>query len=1464
MTSSFTFLQRLPSSLRMTIKLIAGCAWCMAFSPASFGVDISNVPLYSANTTEVKPNIFFVLDDSGSMGWAYMPDAVDTGSVGYRTSSCNLVYYNPATNYVIPKDYNGDNVNKATQTSFTAAYTNGYSCYTSGNSSPETCTSTGTTNLSTSTSNNYYWVYTGTGTPPEPLSTECGYSPYSSSTTGICNDGTSVSNSPPTCSSGKTLLWKKVTVSSTSGTAGADERQNFANWYSYYRTRLNMMKSASGRAFGGLSSSYRLGFMTIHPDTVDIYGTPLGGSATVGTTKFLKINDFGSTHRRDWFRMLYSQTASGNTPLRTALSIAGRYYAGKSDGINAGAINSDNPDPVQYSCQQNFTILTTDGYWNSGDGYKLDGDTIMDNQDGNAAELDPYNTPEASKFAMAPRPIFDGSSTTVVTTDKSNMYRWWACTALQPQQRVVQNQSRTIQIQKETFQKQQQTTTYSACRSDGSSCQTLSFNCTSGTGSSTRPLCKVSTGAWTNVSSCTTAWNVACRTTDTGWVNTNACTPSVSGGTTIYCKTNLVQDWHNVGTCNASNPSSGPNVECQVTSDTGWQNVSSCTASNPSAGPTTTCQNVSTTGSKLQVQTTTTTTTVVNSDVAGTPTTTTSTGSWGDVSPATCYLPASVPALPSPNPQPATTGMPSGCSAWPCSTSTSSGGSSNTLADVTQYYYKTDLRPTGTTGAGGIDVSENNVRSGGRLKEDDRVNWQHMTTFTMGLGLSGTLDFRQDYKTAATGVFQQIRGAADPVLDWPIPNSGDATTLDDLWHAAVNGRGQYFSAGRPDDVIIGLNSALASIQAINGSGAASATASVDQATGKNFLYSAEYKTLVWAGNISAYPIDPLTSIVGTTVIWSAKDKLIGQVGNACDNRNIKLFHAGATDNLVDFTWNTSICDSSGAPTGTATTALDGTEKANFSATQVALLSQYSQMTNGSSGTIDQKTAAAGANLVNFLRGQRGLEVFAPNTNLLYRSRESPLGDIVSSKPLYVGPPSYIYADTGYADWIATDVIKNRKSMLYVAANDGMVHALYAGETVTDTDGGKEAWAFIPTSSLSTMYKLADTAYATNHQYFVDGAPAYGDVYDQTALAWKSILVGGLNKGGKIYYALDVTDPAAPKALWEFSDSDLGYTYGNPEIAKLPDGRWAVFFGSGYNNTDGQAYLYILDAVSGAQIAKVSLGAGSSGLAKIAHWANSPTTNNTAIRIYGGDLLGNIWRIKLGLDDTTHALVITKSVIGVAKDPSGNVQPITTRPVLAVVNDNPYVYVGTGRYLGTTDLTDVQTQSVYAIKDTLTDTPIDDLRATLSRRTITSTGTGMNVVRTVTLDDGQTCDANNNGWYADLPLSGERINVDWGNTGGTLTFYSNIPQTSACTSGGVSYVNNLDYATGCASSASTGGVTGSFLASALVVGATTTFNSNTGSVVSQVTLADKRQLPVGIPVVLGTPQGKRVSWREVFQ
>src|ERR1700712_5314081 len=129
----------------------------------------------------------------------------------------------------------------------------------------------------------------------------------------------------------------------------------------------------------------------------------------------------------------------------------------------------------------------------------------------------------------------------------------------------------------------------------------------------------------------------------------------------------------------------------------------------------------------------------------------------------------------------------------------------------------------------------------------------------------------------------------------------------------------------------------------------------------------------------------------------------------------------------------------------------------------------------------------------------------------------------------------------------------------------MLHAFYAGTGPLDPLRGQERWAVIPTSVLPKLYKLADNNYKNVHEFFVDGTPTVGDVYDPNAVGpikWKTILVGGLNAGGQGYYALDVTDPSAPAALWEFNwsntcftgspntfaDCHIGYTFGKPVIS----------------------------------------------------------------------------------------------------------------------------------------------------------------------------------------------------------------------------------------------------------------------------------------------------------------------------
>ena len=1321
--------------------LAAVTALVASFMAHAALTDLADNPLASSSSTQVKPNILFTLDDSGSMDWEYMPDGLSshTNKVGFRNAQCNLVYYNPNTDYIIPKTSVAGDINAATPSTFTSAYIEGFTAFDGTSASKTNLSSSFRSHSSDTAQPAYYWTYLG-ATTLAPLTGDCQMALSSSSdsaTQEICTDG---SRTVTTCAAAsKTALWRKVLVSSTSGPSASDERVNFANWYSYYRDRMKMTKSAAGRTFVGLSDTYRVGFVTINPNS------------PVTASKFLTIADFDATQKSNWFTKLYSQTTNGSTPLRTALSRAGRYFVGKTDGINDGMTG----DPVQYSCQQNFTILTTDGYWNGGGGVKLDGTTNMDNQDGVISELDAYNPP-AVKFAVSPRPIYDGSNILYVWHELKKEYRL----------------------------------TSSGC----------------------------------------------------------------SGG-----KKKRQYRYNDVATTYPGPSQSGTIISGPTTSSTGWATETSC---------------------------------------------------------------LSGLTLPSPNPASITgttpiAGAQSTCNAsgaWPCELTSASGGSSNSLADVAQYYYKTDLRNStlsNCTGALGTDVCDNNVPSTGSGVEDDKAQWQHMTTLTMGLGLSGNLSYSPTYKSDIAGTFVNIRTGS---INWPVPVADSPTALDDLWHAAVNGRGQYFSAGNPDSVVNSLTTALAGVSARIASAAAAATSNLEPVAGDNFAYTAKYVTQKWTGELEAHEIvlqdefDPvthaLTASAGTvrgTVVWSAQGKLDTQGKAACDTRNIKLFRTGAVDNFVPFTWNTFACDAAGIPTGVAQTSLNAAEQANFGSTQVGLLSQYPAMGDGTGITANQRAAAVGENLVNFIRGQRGKEGFssgppASNTdvNLLYRQREHILGDIINAQPVYAKAPFAEYDDAGYLAFKTANA--SRTPMVYAAANDGMLHAFYAGTSLVDTNGGVEAWAMIPSIVLPSLYKLASENYANQHTYSVDGTPTIGDVYDPADTVWKTILVGGLNKGGKGYYAVDITDPASPKGLWEFkhdmgncvavdattkapataqySDCHIGYTFNNPIISKLRDGRWVVFVTSGYNNVnspsvsgDGVGYLYVLEAVTGKILYKISTGVGSattpSGLNKINAWAEDPIRNNQTERVYGVDVLGNVWRFDV--NDILAPAGIEATRLATLVDSSNAAQPITTRPELAEVAGQPYVYVGTGRYLGTTDNASTQAQTIWALRDPLTATSLTSLRTTLKHMTITNQGSGTAAFRTVgcTAQCGST-----DGWFADFPDTGERVNIDIKLQLGTLVVATNVPQNNACNIGGYSWLNYFNNATGNAISSSADAAVGRRLVGAdgtesLAVGVNIVRLPG-GKVVVIVTTSSGQQITASVPFDVPPPTGKRISWREIIQ
>ena len=796
--------------------------------------------------------------------------------------------------------------------------------------------------------------------------------------------------------------------------------------------------------------------------------------------------------------------------------------------------------------------------------------------------------------------------------------------------------------------------------------------------------------------------------------------------------------------------------------------------------------------------------------------------------------------------------------------------SSGTLADVAQYFYQTDLRKSGAIGALGTDVSENNVPTG----EKDKATWQHMVTFGLGMA-EGLMDWRSDYESIdATGDYDNVRKGSlnactwtTGACNWPMPGARDAANLDDLWHAAVNGRGKFFYARDSQAVQEGLDTALTSLQERNASGAAAATSTPNITPSDRGIFKTSYTTVQWNGEIIAQLIDPNDGTVLPGVLWSAKDKLQGRVGLDSDSRTIYLGRYDLASGYKPFKY----------------TDLDATDKlwvdnkcsplSNM--TQCPLLDPTTQL----------PLANSGDNMVKFLRGQSGLEAS------IFRDRQFALGDTVNAVPLYIAKPRLAFIDKvspTYAEWAATSAVKNRTPMLYVAANDGMLHAFNANT-------GDEVWAFIPRQVAPNLWNLAEDNYATKHRYFVDGSPTSMDVWDGSG--WRTILVGGLNAGGRGYYALDVTNPSSPKALWEFcnepalcgtmtSDKDMGYSFGNPIIAKREaDDKWVVLVTSGYNNNagnstgaigDGKGYLYVLNALSGKVEKKIGTGVGSatkpSGLGRISAWADNYVVDNSAKWVYGGDLEGNFWRFTLTDDDASDP-VHSVLLLGQAKDSAGTPQPITARPELGLVDSiHRVVYAGTGRYLGVQDLTDPSTQtpkgtwawqqSVYAFKDE--GKALGNLRGAanqLVQQTITELGGGVERTASNNKVDWTT----NGGWYLDFnpgnKSPGERVNVDPQLALGTLIVVTNVPGASACAIGGDSWVYQFDYRTGSYVSGAPNNMVARKQTGALTVGMVV-YQLQKGSIVGQVQRSETSMLKEPINIVPGGTPSRRTSWREI--
>ncbi|MFT3898206.1 MAG: PilC/PilY family type IV pilus protein [Thermomonas sp.] len=255
-------------------------------------------------------------------------------------------------------------------------------------------------------------------------------------------------------------------------------------------------------------------------------------------------------------------------------------------------------------------------------------------------------------------------------------------------------------------------------------------------------------------------------------------------------------------------------------------------------------------------------------------------------------------------------------------------GHSVTLADVAMRYYNTDLR-----------TLTNNVPTSTK----DTANWQHMSTFSVSIGLKGNMTVTDP----------------PPAFDspsWTDPmDAEDEDRIDDLWHAAVNGRGEFVAASNPTEFASALQSALASIQERNAS-STNVTATSSSFSSGTQIFLSKYVTGLWTGEISAQPV------VGTTpAAWTTNTT--GQIP-AFGSR--KIYAWGAAKGT--FTWD------------------------NLTTTQKAALGD----------------ATTGPKVLDYLRGDQSGE---GTTADKFRQRSRLLGDIIDSSPFYVSEstPAMIYA-----------------------------------------------------------------------------------------------------------------------------------------------------------------------------------------------------------------------------------------------------------------------------------------------------------------------------------------------------------------------------------------------------------------------------------------------------------------------
>jgi len=535
----------------------------------------------------------------------------------------------------------------------------------------------------------------------------------------------------------------------------------------------------------------------------------------------------------------------------------------------------------------------------------------------------------------------------------------------------------------------------------------------------------------------------------------------------------------------------------------------------------------------------------------------------------------------------------------------------------------------------------------------------------------------------------------------------DGIPQDVEWDADGDGNpDNYFPVINPAKMDETLRSVFEQIREQSATGTSVGVTSSSLDSGSR-VYQADFVSGIWTGDLTSRSISA-DGQINKAIDWSANDRLPEKIN--ANTRQILTFNR-QQDVGVAFEWP----DNPLSPVA-----------GEISSAQVEQLSlnPFSAINDG--------------------RGEQRLRYIRGESFENFRIRNAQLGDIVHSSPQLVGEPRSFYPDNWgdgepennapYSMFARSH--RDRRRVVYVGANDGMLHAFDAGTATNGvyTSGtGDELFAYVPETVFNHLPDLTHPRYS--HKYYVDGTPRIGDAFDGTQ--WRTVLVGGLRRGGQGIFALDVTDPdsidqssADTAVLWEFSDeddADMGYSYGTPLITRMNNGKWAAIISNGYGSTEndgntgsGRSAIFVLDLFTGAVLAKLTT---DENLANHNGMSN-PTAvdldgNNTVDRIYAGDLAGYVHAFDVSSSNpsTWETEASSTSPLFSARDDDGNPTPITSG---ISVGSHPtqvglMVYFGTGKYLELGDrAANTEKNRIYGLWDNLADgrfsliDPTDDL------------------------------------------------------------------------------------------------------------------------------------------------------------